>query len=189
MHTIVQWHDWDGQGLEQCHFSETAEGAILEGVVIGTREGRYGAHYVVRTDARCHTLEARVTYAGGPSLEIEADGAGQWRDRLSGEPLPSLDGCLDVDIGVTPATNTLPIRRLKLAPRESAEIEVAYIPLPSQLAGQFLPVRAQQRYTCLVAEQRYRYEGIFRAFTAELEVDRHGLVLDYPGLFRRAPPV
>lgn len=188
MQTIVQWQDWNGEGLEQCYFSESAEGATLEGVVIGTREGRYGASYLVRTDARFHTREVRVTYLGGPSLEIESDGAGHWRDRLSGESLPLLDGCLDADIGVTPATNLLPIRRLKLAPQASAEIGVAYIPLPSQIATRFLPVPAQQRYTCLVAGRRYRYEGIFRAFTAELEVDGHGLVLDYPEIFRRVRP-
>jgi hypothetical protein len=49
----------------------------------------------------------------------------------------------------------------------------------------------QQRYTCLevtASGGRYRYEslvdGVSR-FTAELAVDQDGLVLDYPGLFRR----
>jgi hypothetical protein len=33
----------------------------------------------------------------------------------------------------------------------------------------------------------YRYEvrGIFQGFTADLPVDENGLVLDYPGIFRR----
>jgi len=185
MPAIVHWCDWNGEGLERCHFSETAEGFVLEGVLIGTREGHYGAHYLVRTDAHFHTRQVRVAYVGGPCLEVDADGQGRWWDRLNGEPLAFLDGCLDVDLGVTPATNTLPIRRLKLAAQASAEIEVAYIPLPSEVAGQFLPQRAPQRYTCLVAGSRYRYDGIFREFFAELDVDQHGLVLDYPPMFRR----
>lgn len=99
MPAIVHWCDWSGEGLERCHLSETAEGFTLEGVLIGTREGHYGAHYLVHTDAHFHTRQVRVAYLGGPCLEVEADGQGRWWDRLSGEPLSSLDGCLDVDIG------------------------------------------------------------------------------------------
>lgn len=49
----------------------------------------------------------------------------------------------------------------------------------------------QQRYTCLELTSsggRYRYESLVNgvsSFTAELPVDRDGLVLDYPELFRR----
>jgi hypothetical protein len=48
----------------------------------------------------------------------------------------------------------------------------------------------QQRYTCLEATDsggRYRFESLVNGvsqFTAELPVDRDGLVMDYPGLFR-----
>lgn len=96
-----------------------------------------------------------------------------------------LDGCIDVDIGITPATNALPIKRLKLRKGDGQDIVVAYVPLPDQIDGQFLPERAEQRYTCLEVDRRYRYDGLFRAFTAELEIDELGLVLDYPDTFRR----
>jgi hypothetical protein len=44
-----------------------------------------------------------------------------------------------------------------------------------------------QAYTRL-ADQRYRYESLDGSgFSAELAVDADGLVLDYPGLFRRVP--
>ena len=104
---------------------------------------------------------------------------------IASKALTALDGCFDVDIGITPATNTLPIKRLKLRAEESRDIVVAYVPLPDQIKGDFLPLRAEQRYTCLAPEHRYRYEGLFRAFTAELEVDAAGLVLYYPDTFRR----
>ena len=51
--------------------------------------------------------------------------------------------------------------------------------------GAFLPLRAEQRYTCLRQGRRYLYEGLFRGFSAELELDEAGLVLDYPDTFRR----
>jgi hypothetical protein len=45
-----------------------------------------------------------------------------------------------------------------------------------------------QRYTCLARAAkgaRYRFESRSHNFMAELPVDAHGLVEDYPGLFRR----
>ena len=43
----------------------------------------------------------------------------------------------------------------------------------------------RQRYTCLEPDRRYRYESLDRDFTREIEVDDDGLVVTYPGLFRR----
>jgi len=44
-----------------------------------------------------------------------------------GRLVPELEGCMDVDISVTPFTNTLPIQKLGLAPTESPEVSVAYV--------------------------------------------------------------
>ncbi len=164
---------------------QTSDGISIEGVVAGTRLGLYGGHYSVRTDAVFRTREVRVDYLNGPSLHVEADESGNWYDRIGNRTLDILQGCFDVDIGITPATNTLPIKRLCLREGESRGITVAYVPLPDQVDGAFLPEPAEQRYTCLVSGRRYKYEGLFRAFTAELEIDESGLVLDYPETFRR----
>ncbi|PUB19230.1 hypothetical protein DFP92_101825 [Yoonia sediminilitoris] len=174
-----------GNGLEHCNATLDDEGLTLSGVVAGARETEYGAYYVVRTDTMFHTSEVRVQYIGGPVLHIEANGEGEWYDLLADAPLPDLKGCIDVDIGVTPATNTLPIKRLGLKPGESCDIVAAYVPLPSQVTGTFTPTAARQRYTCIEMGQTYRYEGLFRGFTAELQIDAFGLVLDYPETFRR----
>lgn len=182
---VVQWCDWEGEGLDYCSLSQHSEGWLLEGVVIGARKSKYGARYSVIVDASFITREVRVDYVGGCNLHVSHDGEGVWHDLLRGNPIVSLTGCKDVDIGVTPATNTIPIRRLGLRSGESMEIEVAYVPLPAEIGGEFLPQRAAQRYTCLKQGSEYRYEGIFRGFVAELKVDAEGLVLDYPETFRR----
>lgn len=181
----VQWCDWEGEGLEFCSLNKCEDGWLLEGVVIGSRKSKYGARYSVRVDTLFVTREVTVEYIGGGSLHVSHDGQGIWHDLLRAEPIPSLTGCKDVDIGVTPATNTLPIRRLNLSTEESLELDVAYVPLPAEVKGKFLPSPAKQRYTCLEQGRIYRYEGIFRGFVAELEVDADGLVLDYPETFRR----
>jgi uncharacterized protein len=83
---------------------------------------------------------------------------------------------VDVDLSFTPATNTLPIRRLRLDVGEEAEILVAWLVWPEL---EVRPVR--QRYARL-AQDRYRYAQ--DDFEAELVVDDEGLVLEYEGLWR-----
>ena len=82
---------------------------------------------------------------------------------------PEYSDCVDVDLSFTPATNTLPIRRLGLEIGEEAEIPVVWLVWP-ELSVQ----RVLQRYTRL-GEDRYRYTQ--DEFEAELAVDRQGLVI------------
>ena len=101
--------------------------AVLEGMVAGNREGdSYGAHYIVRADAQGRTREVRVRYAGSHSLHVTADGEGNWHDEQRGRAIHRLRGCIDVDIGATAATNTLPIRRLGLAIGDACAISAAW---------------------------------------------------------------
>jgi hypothetical protein len=44
-----------------------------------------------------------------------------------------------------------------------------------------------QRYTCLEPRRRYRYAALDIDFVREIAVDADGLVVTYPGLFRRLP--
>jgi hypothetical protein len=87
---------------------------------------------------------------------------------------------LDVDLAFTPFTNTLPIRRLGLKDGESADIVVAYLQVP-----ELTPIPDAQRYTCLAAGKRYRFESLDTDFSREIDIDAHGLVTTYPGMFRR----
>ena len=94
-------------------------------------------------------------------------------------PMPEYTGAIDVDLAMTPFTNTLPIRRLGLAVGAAADIIVVYVTFPD------LAVSAgPQRYTRL-AERTYRFESLGGGFVRDIEVDEHGLVVTYPGLFRR----
>jgi hypothetical protein len=181
----VMWAPWEGRGLEHLRLV-TSDGVVANGLVIGLEAGRpFRIGYEVRCDERWRVQEVRVAApdSGRPVLELQADGEGHWK-RRGGEPVPELDGCIDVDISATPFTNTLPIRRLGLEPGESEELMVTYVRVPELLVG---PER--QRYGCLEAQANsglYRFEALPSGFTADLPVDAEGLVIDYPGLFRRA---
>jgi hypothetical protein len=182
----VMWWAWDGPGLGHLRLAVRESGVVADGVVLGVTEGRpFRLAYEVRCDRLWRVRHARVGVPGGPpKVELFSDGEGNWATS-DGRAVTYLEGCEYVDISETPFTNTLPIRRLDLAPRESADISVAYFD-----GTELQPWPEPQRYTCL--EQGgggglYRFLSLDGGFTADLPVDSDGLVVDYPGLFRRAP--
>jgi uncharacterized protein len=183
----VMWAPWEGPGLEHLRLvTNEGGGVVANGLVIGLEAGLpFRIGYEIRCDGlwRVREVRAAAPDAERPVLELVSDGEGRWQ-RGGGEAMPELDGCIDVDISATPFTNTLPIRRLGLEPGESEELTVTYIRVPELLVG---PER--QSYGCLEAQADgglYRFEALPSGFTAELPVDGEGLVIDYPGLFRRA---
>lgn len=191
------WEPVDTTGFEHCTAEFTA-GLHADGLVLGVDdEGEpFCIRYRLDTDEEFRTRSVRIdrldvelpaddesssTNLG--SLSLSADGDGSWT--VDGESSPELDGCLDVDVAVTPFTNALPIRRLGLAPDESATTDVVYLDPRT-----FDVSRARQRYTCLASHDgddggRYRYESLTSGFTAAVSVDSKGVVRDYPSVFRR----
>jgi hypothetical protein len=93
---------------------------------------------------------------------------------------PMVQGCIDVDLGFSPSTNLLPIRRLKLAMGARANVRAAWVRFP-ELTLEVL----EQTYTRM-AELTYLYESAGGEFKRELTVNSDGFVVDYPGLWRDA---
>jgi hypothetical protein len=83
-----------------------------------------------------------------------------------------------VDLGCSPSTNTLPIRRLRLAPGKAATIKAAWVRFP-----ELVVVKAAQTYARL-DEFTWRYAS--GTFDAELTVDEDGLVVAYADWRRTA---
>ena len=177
---VARWADWSGRGLQHVVVTERADAIVAEAVCIVAEEAVFAARYRIQCDTawRCRELDVEVIGAAR-RLRLRGDGHGHWTDG-DGARLAALDGAIDVDLPITPFTNTLPIRRLGLAAGGSAELAVVYVRAPE------LSVEVdRQRYTCIEPLRRYRYEAVDGTFSAELEVDSRGLVLAYPGLFRR----
>ena len=183
----VMWSAWDGPGLGHLRLSVRDSGIVADGLVLGVADGRpFRLSYEVRCDAYWRVRATRVGVPGEPPrVELLSDGEGTWTGP-DGRAVTYLEGCEYVDISETPFTNTLPIRRLDLAPGEAAEIVVAYFD-----GAKLQPWQEPQRYTCLETGGEgglYRFLSLDGGFTADLPVDSDGLVLDYPGLFKRAFP-
>jgi uncharacterized protein len=178
---VARWQDWDGRGIEHLVLCEGARETVVESVVVGSADGvHFALRYRIRCDKSWRVRSAEIAMVGeNRKIEIAGDGKGNWSD-ASGRRLPKLAGAIDIDLSASPFTNTLPIRRLKLRAGQSAEITTVYILVPALTL-----MTDPQRYTCLAPLKRYRYESIDSDFTREIEVDSRGLVVTYPGLFRR----
>jgi hypothetical protein len=180
----VMWAPAEGVGLEYLTLAYRSKDIFAEGVVVGLAdETPFRTKYKIRCDRAWKTREVILELLEEPETRLEflADGQGHWKTR-KGDPLPSLNGCIDVDVSATPFTNTLVIRRTSLKPGDSLELSVAYVLVP---AMQFEAKR--QRYTCLeVNDQggRYRFEDLSSKFRADIQFDSDGLVTDYSELFR-----
>lgn len=115
------------------------------------------------------------------ALSLRTDGQGHWRDGHN-RVLRALEGCLDIDIWPTPFTNSFPIRRAPMAVGERREFRVAWVSAPQ------LTVQPQAQAYTRLAERLYRFESLDGSgFRVDLPVDEDGVVLDYPGLFKRVP--
>ena len=182
----VVWQALHFTGLEHLTLTPEAVGLQARSAIVGLDDGQgYRLDYRVSCDAGMRVREARLAIDGGVSLHLLSDGQGAWTD-AAGQPLPALAGCIDIDISATPFTNTLPIRRVAWRAGQSEAFRMAFITVPS-LALSVEP----QRYTCLRQGgdgALFRFESLDGGFTADLPVDADGLVLDYPGLFRRLWP-
>lgn len=175
----VRWSAWEGceAGMEHVDVSPADGGIDFAGVVIGSESGPFALAYRLRVDSEWHVREAHLKTTSRHGLHLVSNGKGTWH--VNGVEEPAFQGCLDIDIQASPITNTLPIRRLGLKPGESSDLRLCYISVPDLAV-----TVAEQRYTALES-RLFRFESLTSGFTADLPVDEDGVVLDYPGLFRR----
>lgn len=175
------WNRHDLPSLEHGRLYRHHDGFTLTGTVVASLEGRtLHCSYEVETTSCWETRKVRITLSSGTeeqSLHLERDDEGRWWN--GDTELTAFAGMTDIDLGITPSTNTLPIRRLQLEPGESATMTAVWIQFPSLTVAP-LP----QRYT-RTGECAYRYESNHGAYQADLGVDDHGLVTTYADVWSR----
>jgi len=178
----VLWVGVASPGAERCGLWEYDDGWILEGTAVTAPPGGrpFEARYRLSCSPGWETRAVDLAVVGGGKerrLGLVADRGRWWVDAVE---RPDLEGCIDVDLGVSPSTNTLPIRRLDLPVDASAEVAAAWVRFPELEVA-----RLDQRYTNL-GDGAWRYES--GTFSAELLVDSSGLVVRYAGGWERAAP-
>lgn len=199
------WERRDLPGAEHVLLN-TRTGLYAQGTALAVDPVPYTCRYELQTDpewvttrldvraegpgwARTVRLELaagrwRITASEQGDLDAALAAAGHARAGLPGSEDPDLlFGALEVDLGGSPLTNTLPIRRLDLMKAEvgvAHRITVAWVLVPSLEV-----VQADQIYT-LLGDNRVRFAN--ETFSTDMTVDDDGFVVDYPGLARRVTP-
>lgn len=177
----VLWRRLDEPAFEHCRLQQLTGAYDLQGCVLTVVAGApLQVRYVIRCGLDWITREAQVNTMHGSSsghLHLRRDVSGVWwRDQ---ERVPNVDGLLDIDLSISPSTNTLPIRRMALDIGAAGPVEAVWVRFPD-LALE----RLAQRYT-RERELLYSYESNGGAFTAEIQVDEHGVVVSYGSMWER----
>jgi uncharacterized protein len=177
---MILWRRLDLPGHETAEITQHRNRWNLAGTAMFVH-GRLPCRldYEVECDTTWGTRDVTVRGQIGDapvSLVLSRDKDNAWC--ANGAAQPAVEGCADVDLGFSPSTNLLPIRRLKLGIGERAGVRAAWVRFP-ELTLEVLV----QRYTRLT-ELTYLYESAGGEFKRELTVNADGFVVNYPGLWR-----
>lgn len=202
---LVIWSGLDAWRTEVADVHLTPDGLAASGTQVGVEPVPYRLDYRLETHERFVTRRLEVAALGDGwtrRIDLHHDGRGRWRCDAHSEGTPPdhpvgaaggdvevLRGALDCDLGLSPLTNLMPVRRHALHQRPGAvDLPMAWVSVPDLGV---LPSR--QRYEHVRRDERgavvrYRDLGSHRGFEAKLVLDADGLVLLYPGLARRVEP-
>src|ERR1700754_3987303 len=167
MQLNILWTGREYYSLENCLLNKKEAGTDICSTIIGKYyDTIYQVDYHIKTNQQGATTSVDLKSRQNDRKEhvlFGGDGNGNWT--MNGKPAGQFTGCIDVDIPLTPFTNTLPITRLSLKVGAEKEIGVIYFDV---LAQQIRPVR--QKYTRL-SETIYQYQNIPNDFEAKILVD------------------
>jgi hypothetical protein len=173
--------DREGIGLEHLVLAERSADSVV--LAYDEEHGPFRLFYRLTWDGSWQLRDAELgitTERTTLSLTLRTDGQGHWRDAHD-RVLLQLEGCKDIDIWPTPFTNSFPIRREPMDVGERRQFLVAWV------FALDLTAHAQAQAYTRLADRLYLFENLDGSgFRAELPVDEDGIVVDYPGLFRRA---
>jgi hypothetical protein len=130
-------------------------------------------------DPAWRTVSARITgWLDMTPLDVAVgvDAGRRWT--LDGRSCLALQGCDDIDLSFSPATNLLPLRRTRLGVGARVSVRAAWLRFPA-VALESLDQTYER-----VSESRYRYESGGGSFVAMLETNTVGFVTHYPGLWQ-----
>jgi uncharacterized protein len=179
------WRRIGLQGLEHLTLQEVEGGYRADSVLsVEADLGGVTCEYHFDLDERWRTKAFTLSQNQSNenrSLHIARVGDDKWQ--VDGTDRPDLAGCLDIDLTISPFTNTLAIHQLNLASNERKEMTAVYVKVPQM---EVIPAsQAYQRLDPADPPHRFLYSGLDTGFIQEITVDEYGLVKSYPRFAER----
>ncbi len=175
----IVWRRMDEPGIDLCRILRSEESWHLMGTATGLHSGApLHVDYHVACDASWVTRTARLLGWVGDrriDLVIRRDDKGSWT--CNEQPVPGVLGAMDIDLGFTPATNTVAVRRSCLAPGAYVESTAAWL---DEADWTLKPLRQTYRR---MTDKQFEYTSPANGFRAILTLDEAMLVCDYPDLW------
>lgn len=199
MRQLVIWEGIGSWRAEAAYVDFAADGVSAGGTQLGVDPLPYRLDYTLEAPDRFMTARLRVEAAGtgwARRIELRHDGHGVWTCDAeeegdvdlpaSGGSVEALAGAVDCDLGLSPLTNLMPVRRHALHEREGAlDFLMAWVSVPDLGLHAYRQRYEHLRRNDAGAVVRFIDLGLDRGFVADLELDADGLVLFYPELARR----
>ena len=190
MSDLIIWRGLDSTRLEAVHVVWGDESLVASGTQIGTSPEAYRLDYRLDVTSGWLTRVLELSAVGrgfARGLRLERDERGWSAKRTGDGPAGDLDAAaladaVDCDLGFSPLTNLMPVRRHRLNEAAGAvDYIMAWVSVPD------LDVFAsKQRYEHVrPAVVRFYDYGVADGFTAELVLDHLGVVRHYPELAER----
>ena len=175
------WQRLDTPGHDACAIAEDGGGHVIDGMaVFRDTDGIARLRYRVDCDAEWLTRRAWIDgWVGARRIDLQIARTEESQWTLNGELVAIVDGLRDVDLGFTPATNVLPIRRLRLDIGEEASAPAAWID-----TADWRLKRLEQIYRRTSAST-FDYRAPDQRYEGQLSVDDAGVVAHYPGLWEQ----
>jgi hypothetical protein len=171
------WRRIDTPGLEVLRWSTVTDGHVVLSDLTVAEDGGYHARWRWELDERWRSRRLEVVVRGGEERVRTIERAGETSWKVDGQPRADLDGCVEIDLSITPFCNGLALHAIDGA----GFISVAYV-----LAPELTVTASRQEYQRLDARRvRFIDHGAVKGFTAVLELDDESLVSRYEGLFER----
>jgi hypothetical protein len=186
----------DPSRVDRANVTITADGMFAFGT---TTSDTFATAWRLDIDAGWVTRRLEVASRGldwSRNLVLIRDADGVWSSHADatgdadlpppGLPDPTIvSGAEDCDLGLCPLTNAMPIRRLGLLEHSVPEtpMTMAWVDVPSLHVSRSVQVYAS------AGRGRVRFRTADGSFQAELDVDRDGIVRNYPELAVREEPM
>jgi hypothetical protein len=175
----ILWRRLDTPGHDACRLVKQGDAWRIEGAAVFRQEiGPTALVYEVECDRDWRTREGSINgWVGSCCIDIRITRCSNGPWTLNGHVVPGIEECVDLDLGFTPATNLLQLRRIALPVEQSADVPVAW------LDGRFGSLEVlRQRYERRTAET-YWYTAPRFGYAALLQVSPSGFVQLYPNLW------